>query len=134
MATNAEVVTALETLYPVFADIDGAQLLALVAAARAMVPQCSLPDTTSATQTYSVRTLALVYKTASLASSSPDLASTLAAGSVKRMKDGDVEVEYQATGSSGASASSGYANFEQLYQMLIRPYARNSPRVLGYTG
>lgn len=133
MPTNAGVVTALTTLYPTFADLDSDRLTALVGAAWSMVPVCKLPDTTSANQTYSVATLALVYKAASLASASPDLAATLAAGSVKRLKDGDVEVEYQATGSSGSSGGT-LPNFEQLYQMLVRPYQRNSPRVLGYRG
>jgi len=131
--TNAQIVTALALLYPTFADIDSTRLEALVSTARAFVPCCRLPDTVSGYQTYSVCSMALIYKTASLASSSPDLASTLAAGSVKKMKDGDVEIEYQATGSSG-SGSSAYPNFEQLYQMLVRPYSRSSPMVLGYTG
>ena len=125
--TNAEIVTALSLLYPSFASVDSGRLAALVGTARAVVPLTRLPDTTTGEQTYSVRSMALIYKTASLACSSPDLAS-LAAPPVKRQKDGDVEVEYQAAG--GTVPGSVYPNFEQLYQMLIRPYARSSPRVL----
>ena len=122
-ATNAEIITMLSTRYPVFAAVDPDRLSAFVDDARVVVPLCRLSTAQG--------DLALMYKTASLVSQSPDLASTLAAGSVKRMKDGDVEIEYQATGTSQSASSNP---FEALYQNIVRSASRNSPRVLGFTG
>lgn len=123
-ATNAEIITMLSTRYPVFAAVDSGRLSAFVDDARVVVPLCRLSTAQG--------DLALMYKTASLASVSPDLSSTLAAGSVKRMRDGDVEVEYQATGTSASVSATN--PFEALYQAIVRTAARNSPRVLGYRG
>ena len=122
-SANSVVRAALILRYPVFDDVADATIDAFLDDARLFVPLCRLGDR---------QDLALMYKAASLMSSSPDLASTLAAGSVKRQKDGDVEIEYQATGSS-SSSSSAYPNFEQLYQSVVRTAARISPMVLGYT-
>lgn len=124
MTTATEIATMLADRYPAFASVDSARLELFAEDAEKLAPLCKLPA--------SLRDLAWMYKTASLASASPDLTATLAAGSVKRMKDGDVEIEYQATGVSHSVSSAN--PYEAQYQALVRPYARNSPRVLGFRG
>ena len=121
---NATIAAGMVSRWPVFASVDAGRLALFVADARLMVPVCLLPA--------SIQDLALMYKAGYLASASPDLASSLATGSIKRQKDGDVEIEYQATGTSSSGPS--LPDFNTLYNNLVRAYVRNSPRVLGYRG
>lgn len=123
MATNAEIATMLSERYPAFASVDPARLALFAADARLVVPECRVP--------VQLRDLALMYKTASLAQSAPDLSSSLSTGVVKARQVGKRREEYAVDGASSQQTS---ISFESLYQNLVRPYARNSPRVLGFRG
>lgn len=110
--------------YTQFATIDTARIDAFIEDARLMVPVCKLGSRAD---------LALMYKAGSLLVSSLTTSADGSGGQVKRKKDMDIEIEYFSSGSS-SSESSGQNDLEAQYQALLRGVARNSPRVLGYSG
>lgn len=116
------------TRYPQFNTLDTTRVDAIIEDAKLMVPCCKLGSRAD---------LAVMYKAGSLLASSLSTSSTgsSSGGGIKRQKDGDVEIEYHASGLSSSSSSSGLSNdFETLYQQLVSGINRNSPRVLGYSG
>ena len=109
--------------YPQFSTVSTALIDAMIDDAKLLVPCCNLGDRAD---------LSVMYKAGELLASSLGTSSTgsSSGGGIKRQKDGDVEIEYHASGSSGGSVT--YANdFARLYAQSVQGIYRNSPRVLG---
>lgn len=109
--------------YPQFSTVDTDIIDAMIDDAKLSVPCCKLGDRAD---------LAVMYKAGALLASALGTTSTgsSSGGGIKRMKEGDTEIEYHASGSSGSTVT--YANdFERLYSQIVQGVWRNSPRVLG---
>lgn len=125
MASNQDVVDALLEQYPQFATVDNDRLLALAGAARAQIRFLSrLPDTTDAENPLSERTLALMYKTGLLLSSSLATSSSGAtAGTLSKRTVGPRTEEYsESSSSSSTTKTTGPKDFEALFKALVKPY------------
>lgn len=109
--------------YPQFSTISTSLIDAMIDDAKLLVPCCKLGARAD---------LAVMYKAGALLASALGTSSTGSStgGGVKRMKEGDTEIEYHASGSSSGTVT--YANdFERLYAQIVQGVYRNSPRVLG---
>lgn len=109
--------------YTQFSTVDTDLIDAMIDDAKLSVPCCKLGDRAD---------LAVMYKAGALLASALSTSSTgsSSGGGIKKMKDGDVEIEYAQASSSSGSVT--YANdFERLYAQIVQGAYRNSPRVLG---
>lgn len=109
--------------YPQFSTVDTDLIDAMIDDAKLLVPCCKLGDRAD---------LAVMAKGGALLALSLGMTATgsSSGGGIKRMKEGDTEIEYAIASSSAGSVT--YANdFERLYTQIVQGVWRNSPRVLG---